>query len=75
MFNLFKCKHPLATLGVQKEQTITPIWENGKLGFVFDNEFVLVTYHLVCLKCGENVKIEHAKTIHGVEAFMNKPPV
>ena len=73
MFNLFKCKHPINRLVVEKEQTITPLQRKISRGFFqIDEHFEKITYHLVCLKCGENVKIEHAKTNHGVESLLSK---
>lgn len=58
----FKCKHPHASLVVDKEQTIE------SAGADFDH----VTYHLFCQKCFKPVKIVHAKTKHGVDAFLSK---
>ena len=56
----FKCKHPAAWLRVEREATEASI----------DHDFTLVTYYLVCGNCGESVKVEHAKLIGGVEAFL-----
>ena len=59
------CKHPADGLAVVREQTVSRI----------DDDFEKVTYHLLCQKCGEACDITHAKTIHGVEKFLNsKPP-
>ena len=58
--SLFKCKHPVNSLGVQKEAT--EVWENV--------DFTTVTYHLLCMKCGEYVKVEYTKLNGGVDAFL-----
>ena len=59
---IFKCKHPARWLGVQQKETIERK----------DADFDVVTYHLICRKCSEAVTIAYAKTIGGVDAFLNR---
>lgn len=59
---LFKCRHPVDRLGVLSEATEEKI----------SDEFLAVTYHLICLKCGEHVGITYAKLIDGVDGFLSK---
>ena len=68
----FKCKHPADRLVVEKEQTIRPIVKSVGFYSDIDPDFEQVNYHLICRKCGQNVTISHAKTIHGVDAFLSK---
>ena len=58
----FRCKHPASRLGVQKKETTTRL----------DDEFDVVTYHLVCRRCGETLELKYAKLIGGVESFLIK---
>ena len=46
-YMFFKCKHPHASLAVEKEHTIDKI----------DDDFEGIDYHLFCTACGENLKI------------------
>ena len=61
--NIFQiiCGHPLKMIHTEKEQTVEPI----------DNDFEKVTYHLYCTVCNKPFKVEHARTRHGVDAFLN----
>ena len=58
--SLFSCKHPADRLAVEKEQTTDDV----------DRQFVKVTYHLICQKCQASIKVVHAKTRNGVDAFL-----
>lgn len=58
----FKCEHPFSALQTQKEQTVT----------VIDEDFEQVDYHFKCVKCGEFIIKSHARTIGGVDAFMER---
>jgi hypothetical protein len=58
----FKCKHPARWLGVKKQETVE------KKSADFD----VVTYHLRCCKCGEDVALSYAKMIGGVDAFLKR---
>ena len=49
--NMFKCKHPIMSLLVEKESTFE----------VIDKDFLKITYHLYCSKCKEKVKISYSK--------------
>lgn len=69
----FKCKHPADKLVVDKEQTVESFKRIVANGFYqTDEDFEKVTYNLFCLKCGEDVKITHAKTKYGIERFLKK---
>ena len=50
MFGLFKCTHPANGLGVERKETVAYL----------DDDFDIVTYHLVCRKCGERVELNYA---------------
>jgi hypothetical protein len=64
IFNLFKrkCNHKFEFLAVEKEQTSRPI----------DDDFDIVSYHLICQKCGSNLLLNHAKIVGGVDSFLSK---
>lgn len=57
---LFKCNHPARCLGVRRDATALRA----------DADFDVLTYHLVCQNCGDEVKINYAKTVGGVDAFL-----
>jgi len=59
------CNHPAAQLAVVREQVVTPL----------DADFEKVTYHLACMKCGEPVFIEHARTVRGAAEFLKAKPM
>lgn len=59
---LFKCKHPIESIGVAKEATFTKR----------DKDFVVITYHLVCRRCGEDIELNYAKMIGGVDEFLRR---
>lgn len=61
----FKCKHPARWLGVQRDET-----RKRK-----DEDFDVVTYHLVCRRCGDTVELSYAKMIGGVDAFLKRGAV
>jgi hypothetical protein len=62
LLNLFKCQHPAKELAVAKEATEKQ----------HDEDFNIVTYHLFCGKCGEQIVLTHAKMVGGVEAYIER---
>ena len=54
MFNLFKCKHPARALFVRTDST-------SKDSDNHPGEFTIITHHLYCMKCNEQVDITYAK--------------
>ena len=62
MFNLFKCKHPVDSLIVDKDATIKNI----------DEDFDEITYHFICIECDKKVNVGYAKMIGGVDAFIER---
>lgn len=59
---LFSCKHPAGRLMVEKSETIEQS----------DADFDHVTYHFICGRCYQPVKVKHARCRGGVEAFLQR---
>mgnify|MGYP000700432861 CR=1 FL=1 len=59
---LFRCKHPANMLAVQKDETVTP----------HNEDYSIVTYHLVCRKCQEKIDISYAKVLGGVDGMFQR---
>lgn len=49
----FNCRHPVGSLGVEKEHSVT--------ASDVDDRFEIVTYHLYCQKCFKCVQVTHAR--------------
>ena len=62
LLKLLKCQHPAKWLAVAKEATEKQ----------HDEDFNIVTYHLFCRKCGEQINLTHAKMVGGVEAYIER---
>jgi hypothetical protein len=60
--NWFSCKHPAHRLGVDKEETRERQ----------DEDFDVVTYHLICRGCGKRLELRHAVMRGGLDAFMER---
>jgi hypothetical protein len=60
MLSLFKCTHPANRLGVERKETVEPM----------NDDFNIVTYHLVCRKCGEQISLNYADPIGGSAGFL-----
>ena len=63
IFGLFRCQHPARALAVRSEQRVAPDSDTPE-----DHE--IVTYRLLCMKCGRDVDIRYARLIGGVAGFM-----
>lgn len=59
---MFKCKHPFERLSVEKDATMDSA----------DADFLYISYHFSCNKCGEKLTKKYAKMIGGVEGFMSR---
>ena len=59
---MFKCKHPFDRLHIEKTHTIKRI----------DDDFREVTYYFRCFKCGCLLEKGFAKTIGGVNRFLER---
>jgi len=57
-----KCEHPAEHLAVEKSETLKQS----------DQDFDVVTYHLVCLACDKKIKLKYATTRGGVAKFLTK---
>jgi hypothetical protein len=60
MLSLFKCTHPANRLGVERKETVEPMHD----------DFNLVTYHLVCIKCDKQISLNYADPIGGSAGFL-----
>lgn len=58
-----KCKHPFASLGVKSPQI-----ELEPMG----GDFELVTLHLFCRKCGEEITVKFARCTGGTADFLTQ---
>ena len=58
----WKCKHPAASLIVEKPQTTERK----------DADFEVVTYHLICNRCSAEVKVKHSRFVGGVLEFLKR---
>jgi hypothetical protein len=61
----FKCKHPANALDVEKGQTIEPSKQCPE-------EYQLITFHFICSKCSEPVKISYSRLRPEIEAREEK---
>jgi len=59
---IFGCKHPFASLIVEKDDTTVYI----------DEDFSRVTYYLRCQKCRTSLPVKYAKLNGGVDAFLER---
>jgi len=62
MAMFFKCKHPAASLSVQRDETRNRV----------NADFEVVKYHLVCARCREQVDISYSRMIGGVDGFLSR---
>lgn len=58
----FKCKHPFNSLMVRKPETSKAVGD----------DFIEVTYYLVCHKCGEKMERHFYRFNGGPEAFLSR---
>jgi len=60
MFGFGKCKHPFSRLAVWKDQTSVPCPKYPK-------DYNLVTLHLFCQACSEEVDIDYAQVLRSTD--------